>query len=77
MNFLTFSDDDACRLAKDDVVDDEKDDRRFCIDISKSKNLSCSYAKNKKANSKRKIERTEAFQEFLAENLASFLKDFE
>ena len=34
--FPTFSDDDACRFAKDDVVDDENDDRRlpFCVDIS-------------------------------------------
>lgn len=29
----TFSDEEACRLAKDDVVDDENDERRFWVDI--------------------------------------------
>lgn len=35
MTFPTFSDDDACRLARNDVVDEENDDRRlpFCVDI--------------------------------------------
>ena len=48
VTFPTFSDDDACRFAKDDVVDDENDDRRlpFCVDIfqfffSKESSFSC------------------------------------
>jgi hypothetical protein len=30
---VLFSDDDACRFAKDDDVDEENDERRFWVDI--------------------------------------------